>query len=69
MADRVLGEEEQNLLYEKFEQHEENVIGQGVHDKLHSMIDIWGGIWCGIRHTKLNINAIKERKMSNESKN
>ena len=41
MADRVLGEEEQNLLYEKFEQHEENVIGQGVHDKLHSMIDIW----------------------------
>ncbi|HHU05805.1 MAG TPA: hemerythrin [Clostridiales bacterium] len=41
MADRVLGEEEQNLLFEKFEQHEENVIGQGVHDKLHSMIDIW----------------------------
>ena len=41
MADRVLGEAEQNLIAEKFEEYEEKVIGQGVHDKLHSMIDIW----------------------------
>jgi len=28
-------------LYEKFEQHEENVIGLGVHEKLQAMIDGW----------------------------
>jgi len=28
-------------MFEKFEQHEENVIGQSVHEKLHAMIDIW----------------------------
>ena len=41
MADRVINEQEQDLLFEQFEQHEENVIGQGIHEKLHSMIDIW----------------------------
>ncbi|MDD4142954.1 MAG: hemerythrin domain-containing protein [Bacteroidales bacterium] len=41
IADRVINEQEQNRLFEQFEQHEENVIGQGIHGKLHAMIDIW----------------------------
>lgn len=41
MADKVIDDQEQNLLFEQFEQHEENVIGQGVHEKLHAMIDTW----------------------------
>jgi len=41
MADKLINEEEQNLLFKQFEQHEENVIGQGVHEKLHAMIDTW----------------------------
>ncbi len=40
-ADKVIGEEEQDLMFEKFERHEENVIGHGVHEKLHAMIDNW----------------------------
>lgn len=45
MADKVINEKEQDLLFEKFEQHEENVIGHGVHEKLHAMIDTWAGIF------------------------
>ena len=41
MADKVIDEQEQNLLFEQFEQHEENVIGHGVHKKLHAMIGTW----------------------------
>lgn len=41
MADKVMDEQEQNLLYEHFERHEENVVGHGVHEKLHAMIDTW----------------------------
>lgn len=41
MADKVIDEQEQNLLFEQFEQHEENVIGHDVHEKLHAMIDTW----------------------------
>jgi len=41
MADKVLDEQEQDLLFEKFEQFEENIIGHGVHEKLHAMIDSW----------------------------
>lgn len=41
LADQVLDEEEQDALFEKFEEHEENVIGQGVHEKLHARIDAW----------------------------
>ena len=41
MADNILDEKEQNLMFEQFEQHEENVIGHGVHEKLHAMIDSW----------------------------
>jgi hemerythrin-like domain-containing protein len=41
MADQLLDEEIQDALFEKFEQHEENVIGHGVHEELHSMIHNW----------------------------
>lgn len=41
LADEAIGEQQQDLLFEKFEEHEEHVIGQGVHEKLHAMIDRW----------------------------
>ena len=41
MADQLLDEEIQDALFEKFEQHEESVIGHGVHEELHSMIHNW----------------------------
>lgn len=43
MADSVLTPDEQDRLFEKFEQYEENVIGPGLHEKLHLMIDKWAG--------------------------
>ena len=41
MADKVLDDARQNELFEKFETHEETVIGHGVHEELHSMIHKW----------------------------
>jgi hemerythrin-like domain-containing protein len=41
MADQIIGEEEQAELFEKFEEHEEKVIGHGVHEKLHARIEQW----------------------------
>lgn len=41
MADKMIDEKGQELLFEQFEQHEENAIGHGVHEKLHAMIDTW----------------------------
>ena len=41
MADNEIDEQAQSFLFEQFEQHEENVIGHGVHEKLHAMIDTW----------------------------
>ena len=41
MADKVLDEQSQSLMFEQFEQYEESVIGHGVHEKLHAMIDTW----------------------------
>lgn len=41
MADKVLDENKQDDMFEKFEQYEESVIGHGVHEKLHAMIDRW----------------------------
>ncbi len=41
MADKVLDDAKQNELFEKFETHEETVIGHGVHEELHSMIHKW----------------------------
>lgn len=44
-ADKIFNEQEQNHLFEQFEKHEENVIGHGVHEKLHAMIDTWAKIF------------------------
>jgi hemerythrin-like domain-containing protein len=41
MADRLLGDVAQEDLFEKFEEHEESVIGHGVHEELHAMIHQW----------------------------
>ncbi|MGI6174991.1 MAG: hemerythrin domain-containing protein [Christensenellales bacterium] len=41
MADNVISEQEQAAMFEQFERFEENVIGHGVHEKLHAMIDAW----------------------------
>jgi hemerythrin-like domain-containing protein len=40
-ADKLLDEARQEELFAKFEEHEESVIGHGVHEKLHSMIQHW----------------------------
>ncbi len=47
LADRLLDDEEQDRLFVLFERHEENVIGHGVHDKLHAMIDSWAEAFGG----------------------
>lgn len=41
MADQRLDEAEQSAMFELFEQHEEKVVGHGIHEKLHAMIDTW----------------------------
>ncbi len=41
LADRVLNDVRQDELFRKFQQHEENVIGHGVHEELHAMIQKW----------------------------
>ena len=41
VADNVIDETEQDIMFEKFEKFEENIIGHGVHEKLHAMIDTW----------------------------
>lgn len=41
MADNLIDEQAQSVLFEQFEQHEENAVGHGVHEKLHAMIDAW----------------------------
>jgi hemerythrin-like domain-containing protein len=41
MADKILDEARQDELFKNFEEHEESVVGHGVHEKLHAMIDRW----------------------------
>ena len=41
MADKAINKQSQSLMFEQFEQYEESVIGYGVHEKLHAMIDTW----------------------------
>ena len=45
MADNVLSETEQDLMFEKFESREEDVIGHGVHEQLHAMIGEWAKVF------------------------
>lgn len=41
MADKIIDEKAQDLLYEKFKQYEETVIGHRIHERLHPMIHSW----------------------------
>jgi hemerythrin-like domain-containing protein len=41
MADKLLDDKKQDELFEKFEIHEETVIGHGVHEELHAKIHTW----------------------------
>ena len=41
MADRLLDDQKQDELFEKFENHEETAIGHGVHEELHAKIHEW----------------------------
>ncbi len=41
MADKLLDDARQNELFEKFENHEETVVGHGIHEELHAMIHKW----------------------------
>lgn len=45
MADNMLDEQAQSKMFKQFELFEEEVIGQGVHDKLHAMIDEWAAAY------------------------
>lgn len=45
IADKVLDEQKQELIFEQFERFEEKIIGQGVHEKLHAMIDAWAEVF------------------------
>lgn len=45
MADQLLDDAAQDILFEKFEAHEENVIGHGVHEELHHMIHRWAEVY------------------------
>jgi hemerythrin-like domain-containing protein len=39
MGDKMIPEPEQRKILEAFERHEETVIGHGVHERLHAMLD------------------------------
>lgn len=39
MTDKLLDEKKQEALFEKFEEHEEKVIGAGKHEELHEMLE------------------------------
>lgn len=41
LADKVLSDAEQTEMFENFEIHEEDVVGHGIHESLHKMIDQW----------------------------
>jgi hemerythrin-like domain-containing protein len=41
MADKLLDEARQDELFETFEQHEETIIGHGIHEELHAKIHKW----------------------------
>jgi hemerythrin-like domain-containing protein len=41
LADKILTRDDQDEMFENFEIHEEDVVGHGVHEQLHQMIDQW----------------------------
>lgn len=44
-ADQVLDERKQKELYDRFSEHEEKVVGHGVHERLHAQIDTWANAY------------------------
>jgi hemerythrin-like domain-containing protein len=47
MADSVLSEEVQDILFDRFEELEENVIGAGTHEKLHKRLETLSEYYLG----------------------
>ena len=45
LADQTIDEVGQEQLFEEFEKFEENVIGHGLHEKLHARIDKWADVF------------------------
>ena len=45
MADKVLTEEVQEKLYDRFEELEEEVIGLGKHEELHKMLEKMSAVY------------------------
>lgn len=45
LADKLFEEQKQDELFERFEKHEEKVIGHGVHEELHAMIEKWAKVF------------------------
>lgn len=45
LIDGMMTDEVQRVIFSEFELHEEDVIGYGVHEELHKMIDQWGEIF------------------------
>lgn len=41
VADKIIDDKTQDRMFEEFEQYEEDVIGHGIHEKLHAMIGAW----------------------------
>ena len=41
LADKILTRDDQEEMFENFEIHEEDVVGHGIHEQLHQMIDQW----------------------------
>ncbi len=44
-ADQVLDEAKQDELFIKFQEHEETVIGHGVHEQLHAKVGTWAKVY------------------------
>jgi len=44
-ADQVLDEDKQEELYAAFSEHEEEIVGHGVHERLHAQIDTWANAY------------------------
>lgn len=62
MADQVIDEQSQNLMFELFEQYEEGVIGHGIHEELHAMIDTWAEAF------KMNDNPVEKNEKREDKK-
>jgi len=53
LIDTRLSVSEQNDLFEKFENHEKKVIGQGGHEELHNILETLAGKYLDFHKTTL----------------